>query len=117
MNPFTPYDEARSKSTTTALCALLDLFNLPGEDSVLEWELRKVLYACSEPERQIILDAAKQASAAIGRYLSVRQVAAMFATRPRDIRRLARSGGCRPSSGMGGCSLHETIGLHPRTAL
>ena len=89
----TPYnDEARAKSTVVTLCALLDLFNLPGEDSVLEWELRRVLYACSEPERQIILDAAKQASAAIGRYLSVRQVASMFATRPRYIRQLARSG-------------------------
>ena len=92
MPPFTPYDEATSKSTAATLCTLLDMFELPGQDSVLEWEARIVLYDLSEQEREIIRRFAEQTRKAIRRYLSVQEVASMFATRPKVIRRLARQG-------------------------
>ena len=92
MPPFTPYDENTSKSTVATLCALLDMFELPGQDSVLEWEARIVLYDLSEQEREIIRRFAEQTSKAIRRYLSVEEVAAMFATKPKVIRQLARRG-------------------------
>ena len=92
MPPFTPYDENTSKSTVATLCALLDMFELPGQDSVLEWEARIVLYDLSEQEREIIRRFAEQTSKAIRRYLSVEEVAAMFATKPKVIRQLARQG-------------------------
>lgn len=90
--PFRPYDEATSKSTVAALCALLDLFDVPGEDAVLEWEARVVLYELSEAERETIRIFAQRTRKAIGRYLSEHEVATMFATKPKHIRRMARSG-------------------------
>lgn len=89
---FAPYDEATAKNTVITLCALLDMFDLAGEDSLLEWEARIVLYRLSEQEREIIRGFAEQTRKAIRRYLSAQEVARMFATKPKVIRQLAKSG-------------------------
>lgn len=91
-DPFSPYNETTAKSTVATLCALLDVFELPGEDSLLEWEARIVLYQFSDQEREIIRTFAEQTRTAIRRYLSVQELAKMFATKPKVIRQLAKSG-------------------------